>query len=541
MRKILFISCFLICFSISHAQKNPKLLVKIMPSQTEVTLYTRLQMNAWLYNKGKRPISIFRQDFTAPAWFGVIEHWYCTFKQKKDTFPELMETPTSGYNENNIIDLMPGDSMMTDTFGYTFYEPGSYSFTYNILASRQKVKRFYAMTLLARKKMFEITEFNVTSKPITIECKPAVISDEKIMDLPLKEIIKNKKQFCSLDEAFKNPEEVFILGVEGYLEQRDLKAINLLKNIHSLQLSHIKFFKYDDKLERLDTLIFDLHNLKELAIDNSQIEITDSFLIKFPKLEKILLINVSYHNPSKALNKLTSIKSIIMKDCQINSWSADFSKLKNLVRLELNTNNLKEFPPIIKHPKLEYIDIQENKLTTFPDIFNNPSLKKIYLARNKITTLPTYIRKSKTLIHMDLSWNNISVIPPQIAKLKKLTVLKLSGNQISHLPKKIKRLSKLQVLFLDDNNYSTVDPFIFKISKLEQLVLSKNNITILPNSFGKLSLLVQLDIADNKISQLPKSLLRSKKLNVLNVKGNTINENKISRKLRTKLKSGYLH
>ena len=535
MRKTLFTTLLLICFSISQAQTKPKLEVKIVPSQTQVSLYTNVHFKAWLYNNGTRPISIFRQDYTAPAWLGVIENWYCTFNQKKDTFPKLMTDPSSGYNENNIIEVVPGDSMMVDTLGYTFCDPGNYTFTYNIVSSRRKVIIYYAMTALAKAKVASLTEFNITSLPLTIICKPVLFSPEKMVDLPLDEIMKSKKHMNSLQAAFKNPEDVFIFSVEGHLNQRDLTAIGQLKNIHSLKLSNV----YLNDNEKVNPSYLDFSNLKELIIENSELEITDNLLTRFPKLEKISFKNVIYHNPSKALNSLLLIKSITMTNCQINSLSADFSKLQNLVRLELTKNNLKEIPAIINHPKLEYIDIQENNLITFPDVLNNPSLKSICLAKNKITMIPEDIGKLKALVHLDLSANTISVVPPQMGKLKALTALILTENQISHLPDEFKNLSNLQILILGDNKYSTVEPVIFKISSLKKLVLSKNDLAILPEKIGKLIQLSDLDVAENKISQLPESMLQLKQLSVLKVKGNPIIENKISKTLRTKLKSGY--
>ncbi len=447
MRQISFLILFLICSPIVHAQNTPKLTLKITSQQTNVSPYTNILMKAWLYNNGTKPISLFRQDYTAPAWYGVIENWYCTHKQKKDTLPKLMEEPTSGFNENNIIDLIPGDSMIVDTIEYTIYEPGSYTFLYNIISSRRKVITYYAMTAPAKKKALSITEFDISSQPLTILCKPVVFSTEKIMDLPLDEVIKSKKQINGLCEAFKNPEEVFRFRLEGELKQRDLKAISQLKNIHSLTLSNIIVIDNDKE----NTPVFDLPNLKELIIEDSQIEITDNFIIKFPKLEKISFKNVIYHDPSKALNNLTQIESIVMTNCQINTLTSDFSKLQKLVRLELNQNNLKEVPAITNLLKLEYIDIQENKLTAFPNVFNNPSLKIVYLAKNKITNIPVEIGKLKTLISMDLSGNNITELPDNFGKLGRLSQLDISENRISELPESLLRLKKLTLLKVKGN------------------------------------------------------------------------------------------
>jgi Leucine-rich repeat (LRR) protein len=535
MKNLLFILLLIIYLSPVYAQGKPKLLVKIVPSQTEATLYSHVSMNAWLYNKGKQSISVFRQDFTAPAWYGVIEKWYCSVGQKKETFPKLIEQPSSGFNENNIITLFPGDSMMVDTFGYTFHEHNRYAFTYNITASRKKVKMSYAMTSLARKKVAALTEFNITSSPLVFECKQVSISPEKIKNLSLEEVVKDKKIITDLVEAFKIPEDVFILALKYCrLSDRDLEAINRLRNIHSIRFTGVSFPN-----NKLDTAFFDFPYLKDLVIEDSAVEITDNFLTKLTGLEQISFKNIVYHNPSKALSMLTSVKSIVMNNCQMDFLNTDFSKLQNLTSIDISGNNLKYFPPVNNLPKLEFFKIQQNRLTMFPEVFNNPSLKSISLSGNDISSVPGDIGKLKTLTDLDISQNRITEIPSQIANLEGLTVLKLTRNQLSHLPDAIKKLIKLKVLFLDENNYAVIDPVLFKIQSLEQLSLRKNNITVLPDKFSKLALLSKIDIAENKIFELPKGILRLKNLSSLNVKGNPVNENKTSRALRTMLKSGY--
>jgi len=117
--------------------------------------------------------------------------------------------------------------------------------------------------------------------------------------------------------------------------------------------------------------------------------------------EELLMINFKYNFinslSSATRDSLRSFKTIFwyslenyryirtflfLKNININR-KHELKELKNLQRLYLSYNQLKEVPNF-NLPNLQYLDLFNNQLKEVPD-FNLPMLQSLYLSNNQLT------------------------------------------------------------------------------------------------------------------------------------------------------------
>lgn len=171
-------------------------------------------------------------------------------------------------------------------------------------------------------------------------------------------------------------------------------------------------------------------------------------------------------------NKLTSDK--IGKDV--------FSKLKNLQKLYLSSN----------------------ELTAVPD--NLPtSLVDLRLNNNKITKLSDDTFKGMAdLSHLHLHSNEIKDVGGAFKGLESLTVLDLSRNSLEKMPASLP--DKVQQLYLNFNQITSVPKdFLAHHPTLQYVRLGHNQLTDngVPSSSFNNTGLVELDLSHNRLERIP--------------------------------------
>ncbi|XP_066553955.1 osteomodulin [Amia ocellicauda] len=203
---------------------------------------------------------------------------------------------------------------------------------------------------------------------------------------------------------------------------------------------------------------------------------------------------------AKAFVNATSLRDINLSHNHIKSSMVDrgvFGKLKNLIQLHLDYNNLEEVPAPLpntlerlflgfnKISKLSADALQDLAKVTMLDLCNNKltdaavkgkilsgmkSLMQINLCNNRLKSMPSDLPAS--LLQLSLENNSISSIPEgYFKKTPNLMSLRISHNKLKTVPFKVFNLSSLMELNLGHNQLSKA---FFIPRALEHLYLNHN-------------------------------------------------------------------
>ncbi|XP_041128819.1 osteomodulin-like [Polyodon spathula] len=228
----------------------------------------------------------------------------------------------------------------------------------------------------------------------------------------------------------------------------------------------------------------------------------------------------------------TSLTEINLSHNKIKSSAVDrdvFVKMKNLLKLHLEHNNLETVPAPLPSTlqrlsvgfnqisklsadalqnllNLTMLDLCNNKLTdsAFKGkiLLRMKSLMQINLCNNKLKSMPTDLPAS--LMQLSLENNFISSIPVEyFKKTPNLMALRLSYNKLQEVPYKVFNLSSLMELNLGFNKLTKA---FFIPRSLEHLYLNHNefvdlNVSLMCPSidYAKPNLLTYIRIDQNKL------------------------------------------
>ena len=126
-----------------------------------------------------------------------------------------------------------------------------------------------------------------------------------------------------------------------------------------------------------------------------------------------------------------SKRELVLSQSNLNALPLDLGAYKNLKRLYVDANQLKEIPQ-----------------STFSNL---KSLEELDLSYNQLTSLPDNIAKATQLELLDLSNNAFEALPKGVLALKNLKTLNIRNNKIKVLPEEIKYLDKLEIIYLAGN------------------------------------------------------------------------------------------
>lgn len=132
-------------------------------------------------------------------------------------------------------------------------------------------------------------------------------------------------------------------------------------------------------------------------------------------------------------------------------------QLKNIQKIDLSKNCIKEIPLCIKDVKLVELKLSGNKILEFPEEICSgelaASLKVLDLARNELAFLPHKFSSLKALVQLRLDCNKLQMLPRTFGKMASLKYLSASNNQLVVLPPSFPSLS-LGSLDLFSNPFS---------------------------------------------------------------------------------------
>ncbi len=150
------------------------------------------------------------------------------------------------------------------------------------------------------------------------------------------------------------------------------------------------------------------------------------------------------------------LQQLTIVTCNLKKIEGRILALRNLVRLDMSQNCIRQLPTDFAH------------LT---------ALSELILHNNLIEDIPKEFccgPLSRTLSTLDLSNNKVRIVRSHIAKLRNLVSLNLERNQITALPMSLKELTQLRNLFVSDNELRTL-PAGFANLRLDALNLFGNH------------------------------------------------------------------
>lgn len=167
-----------------------------------------------------------------------------------------------------------------------------------------------------------------------------------------------KKEFVSLDEALKNPEDVYRLN----LSNQDLEVSDSVwSNFTNLQYLSFK----NDHLKQIPNGVGYLKNLRVLDLSGNDFEVLPSTFTNLVNLQELFLNDDKYLDFGKnilLLSLLPNLTSLHVENDGLESLPKDIFRLSHLEYLYLNDNQFREFPKELKTlKKLQYIDVHGNK------------------------------------------------------------------------------------------------------------------------------------------------------------------------------------
>jgi len=177
------------------------------------------------------------------------------------------------------------------------------------------------------------------------------------------------KEFLSIDEALKNPENVFRLNLSNQNIQFSDSIWSKFTNLQYLSLKN-------DHLKKIPEGIGNLKNLKVLDLSGNDFKVLPTTFIGLLNLQELYLNDEKYFQFDKnipILSKLPNLKSLHLENDGLKKLPKNISQLKNLESLYINNNQFKQIPLEIKGlENLKFLDIHNNKFK-LPNQFNQDS------------------------------------------------------------------------------------------------------------------------------------------------------------------------
>ncbi len=311
----------------------------------------------------------------------------------------------------------------------------------------------------------------------------------------LQEICRN---FC-LFSKFKKSLLVFNLRKNNLNNENFTEFFFVFQNLLRLDLSENQFRQIPNALpESLEELKINTNKVNTLNIrmpfsDGSSLTVDEN---DFDDVKQYEFVKQRFNAREPAINAFY---------------------LRNLRRLHLRKNNLKEVPADfgLLNTSLEYLDLSSNLINQFDTSLCRgfTCLAHLNLNSNYIRYVPEQVRELQQLKYLNLSKNQLCRLNFEICnELPNLTDLDLQSNCLEELPvfKRDTKSSIAQVVVASDQQYKEATPpkpqlFTFDLKKLKRIDLSSNRFHStfsLYTTFALCSNLAEINLDTNQITHL---------------------------------------
>jgi Leucine-rich repeat (LRR) protein/uncharacterized protein YwqG len=203
---------------------------------------------------------------------------------------------------------------------------------------------------------------------------------------------------------------------------------------------------------------------------------TPAALVRIAELTNLQSLYIAGADVSQFLPRLGELKDLqnfALQACRFSGFPEGVFQLSNLRSLSIGNSSLEQLPEEIGQlSKLEDLYLSQNELARLPEgVCQLPRLKKLGLYFNQIEELPEAIGDLQELIWLTLSANRITVLPESIGKLRRLESLSLDGNDLRTLPESICQLGALEDLSLDGNPFESLPACLSTMTWIKDLTI----------------------------------------------------------------------
>lgn len=273
-----------------------------------------------------------------------------------------------------------------------------------------------------------------------------------------------------------------------------------------------------DRIARKAVWVHDLEISKRFHGTESGLE----KLKKLPRISSLGLYSISFSVIHHVLVNVPedSLHSLRLSHCSLDSIDSYIAVFRNLVSLNLFTNNLLKWPAVIdKLPALTELDLSGNNLVECRPV--NPHLKKLYIQNNHLVSGSIKLINAAELEEIDFSENSIEVLPGDIGKhCPRLKSINVNNNRLEDFPLSLTHCDALHSIAAHKNNISVFPGVLLQLKTLWNLDAGYNRLGSLPQSICRLKQLQRLDISGNFLETLPDSLYFLPALRELHTEGN---------------------
>ncbi|XP_019639098.1 PREDICTED: malignant fibrous histiocytoma-amplified sequence 1 homolog, partial [Branchiostoma belcheri] len=258
---------------------------------------------------------------------------------------------------------------------------------------------------------------------------------------------------------------------------------------------------------------------------------------QFTQLEEVKIDGINLDDASLSnLFRCTSIRSLTLSNCRLESIPTSLARLKDLETLDLSHNNLTTMPTGLfrSMPRLKRLNLSHNKIPAFGDVAGAEALKTFDVSFNEIEEIPYEILYMESLESFSCRHNKITrwlERPATEEQTKagpfKLALLNLSTNLLEEVPKCLKELKNLKSLNVSHNKIRVIGDIVTELSSLQRFDVSFNDIEEIPFAICQLENLEAFDCSNNKVAKWlepsnGQKQTNSSPLKVLNLSNNAL-------------------
>ncbi|KAF0976258.1 hypothetical protein FDP41_004933 [Naegleria fowleri] len=286
-------------------------------------------------------------------------------------------------------------------------------------------------------KELSVENCNFTAFPVTIcsllNLRVLNVSGNKFEWFPQTQGLMS--QLCQLRELYANG-----CGLHGWAQlfcQAKLEILHLSNN----------------SIRGVPTEVRTLQMLQELILSKNYITHIPEHFSDFVNLVYLDLSDNNIEDVDPAFGNLKKLEILKLKSNRITELPPEMSELESLIELDLSENDLKDLFDFSKVKNLERLEATYNYLESFPKIGNCKKLKHLDLTMNRISgEIPDYFYELHSLTFCKLKHNSFESIDPKISQLTSLEILNLDNNEIISIPDSVMNLKSLKQ-FSIINNY----------------------------------------------------------------------------------------